>query len=307
MKTLIVGAGATGGYIGVQLLRAGRDVTFLVRPKTLARLNSDGIRIRDSSASYDGMSPTEVKAITTDDLDGTYDAVLLAVRSDVVASAIEDLYAAVGSGTRIVPVVNGMAHLPLLIDAFGEDVVLGAAAKLATSLLPDGTIDEVAPGVQFDIGGLDGLDSVETNRVAGAFAVTGIAVSVSNSIRMVMWEKFAFITSTAVLTCLTGAVIGSVATADGGPTLAGRVLDEVAMIVAAEGYPLSDSTTTTLTALLTDPSSRFAPSMFRDLHAGRPVETAVFGDMAARARRHHIATPLLDATIVAVNVRQQLH
>ncbi|TQR85709.1 hypothetical protein D8S82_15355 [Mycobacterium hodleri] len=201
--------------------------------------------------------------------------------------------------------VNGMAHLPLLLDAFGEDVVLGAAAKLATSLLPDGTIDEVVPGVQFDIGTLHGLDSVETKRIATEFAVTGIAVTVSNDIRLVMWEKFAFIISTAVLTCLTGAVIGSVATADGGPSLAGQVLDEVATVAAAEGYPLSDSTATTLTALLTNPSSRFAPSMFRDFQAGRPVETAVFGDMAARARRHLITTPLLDAAIVAINVGQQ--
>lgn len=231
MKTLIVGAGATGGYIGVQLLGAGRDVTFLVRQKTLARLTSDGIRIRDGEC----VSHYDADAVTTEDLDSTYDAVLLAVRGDAVASAIEDLRPAVGSGTRIVPVVNGMAHVPLLADAFGEDVVLGAAAKLATSLLPDGTIDEVAPGVQFDIGALHGLDSVENNRVADEFAVTGIAVTVSNSIRMVMWEKFAFITSTAVLTCLTGAVIGSVATADGGVTLAGRVLDEVATVAAAEG------------------------------------------------------------------------
>ena len=301
MKTLIVGAGATGGYIGVHLLKAGRHVTFLVRPKTLARLDSDGIRIR--IRGRDGESRTDVEAITTDDLDTTYDAILLAVRSDAVASAIEDLGPAVGSGTRIVPVVNGMAHLSALVDAFGEEVVLGAAAKLATSLLSDGTIAAVAPGVQFDIGALDGRDSPETNRIAEEFAVPGIAVTVSNEIRRLMWEKFAFITSTAVLTCLTGAVIGSVAAADGGAALAGRVLDEVGRVAAAEGHPLSDSTLTTLTALLTDPSSGFAPSMFRDLHAGRPVETSVFSDLADRARRHDIDTPLLDATIVAIDVR----
>ena len=32
MRTLVVGAGATGGYFGGRLLQAGRDVTFLVRP-----------------------------------------------------------------------------------------------------------------------------------------------------------------------------------------------------------------------------------------------------------------------------------
>ena len=32
MKTLILGAGAIGGYIGGRLHQSGADVTFLVRP-----------------------------------------------------------------------------------------------------------------------------------------------------------------------------------------------------------------------------------------------------------------------------------
>jgi 2-dehydropantoate 2-reductase len=33
MRILVVGAGAIGGYFGARLAVAGRDVTFLVRPK----------------------------------------------------------------------------------------------------------------------------------------------------------------------------------------------------------------------------------------------------------------------------------
>ncbi len=33
MRILVVGAGATGGFFGAWLAQAGRDVTFLVRPK----------------------------------------------------------------------------------------------------------------------------------------------------------------------------------------------------------------------------------------------------------------------------------
>ena len=38
MKILVVGAGAVGGYFGGRLLQAGRDVTFLVRPRRAAEL-----------------------------------------------------------------------------------------------------------------------------------------------------------------------------------------------------------------------------------------------------------------------------
>ncbi|MEU6208258.1 2-dehydropantoate 2-reductase N-terminal domain-containing protein, partial [Micromonospora musae] len=44
MRILVVGAGATGGYFGAQLQQAGRDVTFLVRPKRADVLRERGLR-----------------------------------------------------------------------------------------------------------------------------------------------------------------------------------------------------------------------------------------------------------------------
>ena len=45
MRILVVGAGAVGGYFGARLAEAGRDVTFLVRPKHAERIKDAGIRI----------------------------------------------------------------------------------------------------------------------------------------------------------------------------------------------------------------------------------------------------------------------
>ena len=38
MRILVIGAGALGGYFGGCLIRAGRDVTFLVRPRRAEQL-----------------------------------------------------------------------------------------------------------------------------------------------------------------------------------------------------------------------------------------------------------------------------
>ena len=46
MRILVVGAGAIGGYFGGRLLQAGRDVTFLVRPRRAAELASAGLVIK---------------------------------------------------------------------------------------------------------------------------------------------------------------------------------------------------------------------------------------------------------------------
>jgi len=45
MRILVVGAGAIGGYFGGRMLQAGRDVTFLVRPRRAAELARDGLVI----------------------------------------------------------------------------------------------------------------------------------------------------------------------------------------------------------------------------------------------------------------------
>ena len=66
MRILVVGAGAIGGYFGGRLLEAGRDVTFLVRPRRQAQLAKTGLVIRSrcgrcSCERHHGVRGTEDK------------------------------------------------------------------------------------------------------------------------------------------------------------------------------------------------------------------------------------------------------
>ena len=51
MRILVVGAGAIGGYFGGRLLQAGRDVTFLVRPRARPRSPNEASRFEAPSAT----------------------------------------------------------------------------------------------------------------------------------------------------------------------------------------------------------------------------------------------------------------
>lgn len=51
MRILIVGAGSTGGFFGAKLAKAGRDVTFLVRPQRLAQLEQDGLHVKSPAGA----------------------------------------------------------------------------------------------------------------------------------------------------------------------------------------------------------------------------------------------------------------
>jgi uncharacterized protein YbjT (DUF2867 family) len=62
MRTLVVGAGAIGGYFGGRLLETGRDVTFLVRPRRAAELARTGLAIRSRLGDADLPEPPLVFA-----------------------------------------------------------------------------------------------------------------------------------------------------------------------------------------------------------------------------------------------------
>jgi 2-dehydropantoate 2-reductase len=297
MRILIVGAGATGGYLGTKLLAAQRDVTFLVRDAAKERLNRDGLRIRASDGS---VQTTTVQALTRSALRDRFEVIIVAVRAAAVAGALTDCAAAVGDQTTIVPVANGIGHLDLLRDGYGSKHACGGVATLAVSMDQDGVLDEVRPAATLEIGPLQGGPSERIAAVARLLDVDGLRATVSDDIVTAMWSKFAFITSMAIPTCLLQRPIGPIARTPGGRRLAEAVLAEVSDVAAADAHPLTDTARTNLHARLTDGESTFGPSMYRDLVAGRPVETDVLAELADRARRHDLTTPLLDAALVAL-------
>lgn len=296
MRILIVGAGATGGYLADLLTAGGRDVTVLVRARTRNRLAASGLRIRDLSGD---VRTTAVRAVVADEIDSAFDVVIVAVRGDAVGTAVADLAPAVGPLTHVLSLGNGMAQLQALRHAFGDNRVIGAAAEMATSLV-DGIVDVSMPGVRLKIGPLVAMGT-SLEAVSAELGVAGVEVTVVDDITSVMWAKFVFIASTAVLTCLTRGTVGDVASVDVEHALADAVLDEVLSVVEQETDSLPS--TVGLRDMLKDPAWRFGPSMFRDLTAGRFVEVGVLTELAAVARRRARVTPLLDAAIVAV----QLH
>src|ERR1700749_3602192 len=128
MRILVAGAGSTGGYFGGRLAQAGRDVTFLVRPARAAALRDKGLRI----VSPHGDVTLAPKLVTADALKATFDAVLLTVKAFSLEPALDDMAAAVGAGTMILPVLNGMRHVDRIIARFGAPALVGCVVKVAT-------------------------------------------------------------------------------------------------------------------------------------------------------------------------------
>ena len=108
MRILVVGAGAIGGYFGGRLLQAGRDVTFLVRPRRAGELAAAGLVIKSPDGDVTLKNPPTVQA---DKLTEKFDVVLLSCKAFDLDDAIKSFAPAVGPHTAIIPLLNGMLHL----------------------------------------------------------------------------------------------------------------------------------------------------------------------------------------------------
>ena len=298
MRTLFVGAGATGGYFGGRLAEAGRDVTFLVRPARAATLAERGLRIHAPA----GESVIPVRTVTAETIDGPYELIVLAVKSYGLPAAIADLGPAVGPDTVIVPLLNGMRHIDALVEAFGPAHVYGGVCMIAGTLTDEGDVVQLTGLQRLAYGPLDGADP-RLPAVTAALSGGGFESEGTTTITQQMWEKWLFLASLGVVTTLMRGAVGEVLAAPGGPAFVDRVVSEAVAIVTAAGHPPRERALASLRDTLTSARKVPTSSMYRDMQSGSPVEAdAIVGDLVACAERFGVDAPLYGAAYTNLSV-----
>ncbi len=301
MRTLVLGAGAVGGYFGGRLAEAGRDVTFLVRGPRAAALAEHGLKV----ASPLGDFQVPVKVATADRVGGRYGLVLLTAKHYDLDAAIDAIRPGVGPGTAVLPLLNGLVHLDRLDAAFGPGQVLGGVAYVGSGLLPDGSIRHWnrLSGIAF--GERAGGVGARARAIEKLFAGTPVSAPANDNILQEMWEKFVMISAMAGMNCLMRGTVGEIVATDEGKALMVEALGECRAVAEAAGYPPRREARERVEAMLTEPGSINSASMRQDLEAGRRTEAdAILGDMLRRAKGFGIATPLLRAAYTHLQVHE---
>ena len=295
MKVLILGAGAVGGYFGGRLAQAGADVTFLVRPQRAQRLALAGLVIK--SALGDAGIP--VRTVLQDTVRPDYDLVVLSCKAYDLDASIASIGAAVGPNTLILPLLNGMAHLARLEQAFGRARVLGGTCYIASTLEADGTIRHLSKFQGVTCGARAGNHAhagALLQELAQAYARVAVECKVSAGIEQDMWEKFVLLASLAAMTCLMRATVGEILSAADGEALMREALSACIAAAGAAGHaPRAESLQRT-EGMLFARGSAFTASMLRDIEAGGRVEADhIVGDMLRQARAAGADASLLGA------------
>jgi len=299
MRILIVGAGATGGYFGARLAQAGRDVTFLVRERRFRQLKENGLVLRTPQ----GVEKLQPQLAQAGSLSGTYDLIILTVKSFGLAQAIEDIAPVVGEQTLIMPILNGMRHIDRLRERFG-DKAIGGLVKINATLGEQGEVVQMTPLHQIYYGALDGHNDARLQRVDEALRAASVDTFFTDNIISELWEKWLLLSTLGAVCCLARGDTQQVLTADGGEALLRAIFSEVLATITADGYQPRPAVTAKILELLSNPATPMTSSMYRDLTQGYDIEAEqVIGDLVERAARHGVSVPLLNA----VNVNLQVY
>ena len=298
MRTLVLGAGGTGGYFGGRLAEAGGDVTFLVRPRRAEQLRNNGLVVR--SPVGDIVRP--VKALTREQIEDSYDYVLLSCKAYDLDDAIGSIAPAIGANSTIIPILNGLNHLDNLAVRFGAARVVPALVQISITMKPDGEIVHAAPFHGFVLGERDGSISKRVQGFVDLFAAAKAKPVASAIIMQEMWEKFYFLCSLAAITCLMRASTADIARAPGGSEAIAAMLDECNAVAAASGFaPRPEFLARTRTMINDSKSSGMKASMLRDIERGGPVEADhIVGDMLARGTARGLNLPNLRLAYAAL-------
>ncbi len=291
MRVLVVGAGAIGGYFGGRLLQAGRDVTFLVRPKRASELAGAGLVIKSPNGDVTLKSPSTVQA---DQLAEKFDVVLLSCKAFDLEDAIRSFAPAVGPQTAIIPLLNGMLHLDVLDRKFGRERVLGGLCAIAATLNDKREVVQLQPMQSLSFGERDGKMADRVRAIAEVFASGNFGSVASERIIQDMWEKWVFLASLAASTCLMRTSVGNILAAPGGRDFLLGMVDEVTAIASAAGHVPRGPFAERAHTMLTTEGSPLTASMFRDIKVGAPVEADhVIGDLIVRADAAKVPVPKL--------------
>lgn len=295
MKILVLGAGAVGGYFGGRLAQLGRDVTFLVRPNRAKLLAEKGLRI----SSPHGNATLKVKCVLQAEVKPEYDLVVLTAKAYDLEDAMNAIAPAMEGGRAcVLPLLNGMAHLEALDARFGRDRVLGGVAQIASTLAPDGEIRMLAEFHRI----LFGARAPSQKKVCDDFAAAleGVVFEWKqlDTILQAMWDKWVMLATLAGMTCLMRATVADIMEAAAGEKLMLQLLEEIASVATAEGYPISAAGMASNRKLLTQRGAVLSASMLRDVESKSAAEgDHILGQLLVRARAKGLSTLLLEVAV----------
>jgi 2-dehydropantoate 2-reductase len=320
MKICIYGAGAIGGYLGVQFARAGADVSLVARGAHLAAMRANGLKL------LIGDEERVVHPRCTDNPGelGHQDFVIICLKAHSITGVIEAMQPLLGPHTRIVTAVNGIPYWYFYkhggryegstlesIDPggrqwheLGPQRAIGCIVYPATEIEAPGVIRHVY-GNRFPIGEPSGEKSADVERLSALFTEAGMQAPVLERIHDEIWLKLWGNVCLNPISALTHATLDVICSDPATRALSKAIMQETQTI--AEKFDVRFRVDIERRIEGARKVGAHKTSMLQDLERGRPMEIdPLVSVVQEMGRLTQTPTPALDTVLALIVQRAQI-
>lgn len=320
MKVCIYGAGAIGGYVGVQLKRAGVDVSLVARGAHLEAMKRNGLKLLIEDEERVEHIPCSDNPA---DL-GPQDYVIVALKAHSVPGVVDAMQPLLGNDTAVVTAVNGVPYWYYYkhgdqlegrtlesVDPGGKqwnglrpERAIGCIVYPATEVVEPGVIKHVY-GDKFPLGEPSGEITERVSKLSEAFAAGGLRAPVLPNIRDEMWLKLWGNLCFNPISALTHATLDVIASDPGTRAVAKAMMLEAQEIAVQSGVNFRVGVERRIDGA--GAVGAHKTSMLQDLERNRAMEidplVTVVQEMGKLAG---IPTPTIDVVLSLVRQRAQI-
>jgi 2-dehydropantoate 2-reductase len=203
-RYLICGRGAVGLLLGIRLLKAGHDVTFLTRASAL-----------HESVSLDDITRGTVetvhnpRSISRENLDGKYDVLFICSKTPDLGRICALLPEVMLPSSIVVPFQNGLHMDRRVADLLGFGIVLSGTIYTNVSRVGTNTAKLVG-GPNVVLGVRDQRNREYVIRIANTLCDAEIPTVVSSQVDTEQWKKFISLCAFSIITASSGKNVGQV-------------------------------------------------------------------------------------------------
>jgi len=314
MKICIYGAGAIGGYLGVQLALAGADVSLVARGAHLAAMKANGLRLL-----IDGEERVAYPRCTDNPAElGVQDVVVICLKAHSIAGVIDAMQPLLGPKTRIVTAVNGIPYWYFYkhgnacegatlesIDPggrqwkeLGPERAIGCVVYPATEIEAPGVIRHIY-GDRFPLGEPSGEITEDVQALSSLFEKAGLKAPVLENIRDEIWLKLWGNVSFNPISALTHATLDVLCSDPGTRAVTRSMMVEAQQIAETFGVKFRVDVDRRIEGGRKVGAHK--TSMLQDLERGRPMEidplVTVVQEMGKLTK---MPTPSIDTVLALV-------
>ncbi len=279
----ILGPGGVGGFLAGALTRAGNEVTVVAREQTAALIARDGVQVESKLLGDFTARPHATAHLTK-----PADVLLVATK----AATLEDALARIDTEPAlVVPLLNGLDHVALLRERFGEQRVATGTIRIQADRPAPGRVVHTSPFLFVELASDRPALREALDTLAALLNAAEVPTRVRADEAQILWGKLVRLNA---LACMTTAYDASFGTIREDPELHAELLacvHEAVAVAEAEGALVDPAVVFSEFEVI---HADFGSSMQRDVAAGREPELdAIAGAILRAGDRHGIECPTI--------------